>query len=403
MAKIDWFHEARFGMFIHWGPYSVAGRGEWIYNRECIPAEEYVQKYVDPWKAEQYDPRAWARLAKEAGMRYMVLTARHHDGFCLWDTKTTDWRATARGPGRDLVGPYVEAARAEGLRVGLYYSGADWHHPDYPDGYARDWPTEWPDPAAHKRFVDYAKAQIEELLTRYGTIDILWYDGCAPGPFADDGFNEWVYSLAPEILLNDRMGSPCDYENCEQRIVAKEGPWEACMTLNDHWGYHAGDTNWKNEKNVLLMLMETAKGGGNLLLNVGPRPDGAIPEESVRILSSVGEWLGRNGEWLYGSTRSPFSWILAGKLTTKANTVYLHLPFGIAEGEICVAEIANKVLGAKWVDGGAPVPFEQKPDGRLMLRDIPFPLPDPLCATIAIEVEGTPQARREQSTFWIPG
>ncbi len=400
-SKLAWFNEARYGMFIHWGPYSVAGRGEWIYNRERIPFAEYRERYAAAWRAEQYDPRRWAALAKAAGMKYMVLTTRHHDGFCLWDTRTTDWCATRLGPGRDLVRPYVEACRAEGLRVGFYYSGADWRHPDYPDAYARDWPTAWRDEPSHQRLVAYCAAQVEELLTQYGPIDILWYDGCIPCPFADESFNRRVYELQPQIIINERMGKPYDYENSEQTIRAKTGAWEACMTLNENWGYFAGDDNYKTARDVVRMLITCAKDGGNLLLNVGPRADGAIPAESERILRASGEWLARNGEWLYGSTRAPFSWSCSGVLSTKGTTVYVHL-LKSPGPELCVAEIANRVKAARWLHDGRPVRFTQTTD-RLFLHDLPCPLPDPIGLTIALDVEGEPRALTAQGTFWVPG
>ena len=392
-SRLDWFHQARFGMFVHWGPYAVGGRGEWIMNRECIPFAEYRDRYAAVWRAEHYDPREWARLARRAGMQYIVLTARHHDGFCLWDTKTTDWCATRLGPGRDLVAPFVEAVRNEGLRVGLYYSGADWHHPDYPDAYARDWPDNWPDQAAHERFIAHCRAQITELLTRYGRIDMLWYDGCEPRPFADPSFNEYVYTLQPDILLNERNGAPCDFTNSEQRIVAKAGAWEACMTLNDNWGYFASEAGQKPPEAVTRMLIMCAKDGGNLLLNVGPKPDGTIPVASVTTLTQVGTWLKANGEWLYGSSRSPFSWCEANCwLSTKGSRVYVHLLKEFGE-ELCIAEIGNPVLAAHWLHSGEPVAFEQR-GARLFLRGLPSPLTDPLGMVIAVDVEGDPKPFR---------
>ena len=400
---LAWFHKARYGLFIHWGAYSVAARGEWALNRELIPYDEYTEKYVNTFRAEKYDPSAWARLAVDAGMKYAVLTTRHHDGFALWDTETTEFNAARRGPKRDLVRPYVEAMRAAGLKVGLYYSFADWHHPDYPNAYARDWPDDWASPEAKARFQVYYRAQLTELMTQYGRIDILWYDGCLPSPGDGDAVNTHVKSLQPHILINDRNGSPWDIQVCEQAInPAPAGvAWEACMTLNDNWGYHAGDRDYKNPRAVVKMLTETAKNSGNLLLNIGPMADGTIPAESEAILREVGAWLERNGEFLPNSTRSPFSWNLFGKVTTRENFVYLHL-FHSPGSELCLAEIANPVLSVTMLATGAPVAFEQDGD-RLFLRGLPVPLPDPIATTIVFEVEGKPSPLRPQTTFWIPG
>jgi len=403
MARIDWFNEARFGMFIHWGAYSVAARGEWVLNRERIPYDEYRQKYVDNFKAENYDPREWAKLALDAGMKYVVLTTRHHDGFALWDTQTSDFNAAKLGPKRDLIAPYADAIREAGLGLGFYYSAADWHHPDYPGAYFRDWPDTWPDEAKHRSFCEYYRAQLEELMTNYGKVDILWYDGCIPEMGDGAEANARVRELQPDILINDRNGKPWDFCNCEQAIrPAPPGtPWEACMTLNNHWGYHAGDTDYKSPRQVVSMLTETAAGAGNLLLNVGPKADGTIPEESAVILRQVGAWLRRNGEFLPNSSRSPFSWNNFGRLTTKGNKVYVHI-FNSTGNELCLAEIANKVLSAKFVATGRDVPFEQRGE-RLFLRDIPCPLPDPIASTIVLELDGEPRPITKRTTFWIPG
>lgn len=398
-----WFNQARYGMFVHWGPYSVAARGEWIMNREKIPVAEYTEKYARAWRAENYDPASWARLAREGGMKYIVLTTRHHDGFALWDSETTGFNAARMGPGRDLLPEFVAAARAEGLHVGFYYSVADWTHPDYPDAFARDWPESWPDENARKRFIAFYKAQLRELFTRYGKIDMLWYDGCLPAPTDGDEVNAFVKSLQPDLLINNRNGGSWDFHCCEQTVnPAPPGiDWEACMTLNGTWGYHAGDDNWKSARTIVQLLTETAAGAGNLLLNVGPKPDGTIQEPCQAIIREAGAWLFRNREFLPESTRAPFAWCTSGRLTTRANTVYLHLFYSPGR-EFSLAEIGNRVLSARWLDGGAPVDFHQLDDGRLIFNSLPVPLPDPLASVIAIEVEGEPRALRQRTTFWIP-
>jgi len=307
-----WFDEVRFGMFIHWGAYAVAARGEWVMNRERIPAEEYTERYVNSWHAEKYDPAEWAQIAKDAGMGYVVLTTRHHDGFSLWDSRLSDFTAAKLGPKRDLLVPYVEALRNAGLKVGFYYSPASWTHPDYPGPFFRDWPAEkdWADESARKRFIEFYRGQLKELLTGYGKIDYLWFDGCIPENIDGDETLAMVRKLQPGIAVNNRLGKPYDIHCSEQAIKpAPAGqPWEACMTLNDNWGYHLGDRNWKQPYHVVEMLLTCAENAGNLLLNIGPRADGSVPEESVRILREAGAWLKRNRAAVTCSERHPFSW-----------------------------------------------------------------------------------------------
>jgi alpha-L-fucosidase len=336
-------------------------------------------------------------------MRYVTLTTRHHDGFALWDTATTDYNAARLGPGRDLIAPFVDAVRDAGLKVGLYFSVADWTHPDYPAAYARDWPVEedWESDAARERFIAYYKAQLEELMTNYGPIDILWYDGCIPGALDGSAANRRVLELQPEILINERNGEPCDFRVSEQSLKDKPGPWESCLTLNDNWGYHATDENWKTAGDVVTMLLTARSKAGNLLLNVGPRADGSIPAPSVDILREAGDWLERNREFMDSIDRSPFTWNNNAMATVRGNTVYLHITKD-PRGQLCYAEIANKVLSARMVDGGAAVEFDQQDDGRLLLKNLPNPLPDPLVTTVALELDGLPTPITEQKTFWIP-
>ncbi len=405
MGKLSWFHEARYGMFIHWGAYSVAARGEWVANRERIPLEEYSRLYAERFRAENYDPAAWAALAKEAGMRYAVLTARHHDGFALWPTETNDFHAGKVGPKRDLVGPFVEAFRSAGLKVGLYYSPADWSHPDYPGAFFRDWPGngDWKDEPARLRFITYYRAQLRELLTQYGPIDYLWFDGCIPDNLQSREANEEALRLQPDLLINERNGPPWHVKICEQTIKRAEPgvPWEACMTLNSSWGWQEGDAQWKSSLQVVQMLTETAAGAGNLLLNVGPKADGTIPVESANILREAGGWLRRNGEAIYGSSRSPFTWNNWGRVTTRGSRAYLHI-WNPPGDELCFAEIKNKVISASLLQGGIALAFEQQAE-RLFLRGLPRPLPDPVSTTVVLEVDGEPDVITPQTTFWIPG
>ncbi len=402
----QWFDEARFGMFIHWGPYAAAARGEWVMNRERIPVEEYTERYVKPWHAENYNPAEWARLAKEAGMGYVVLTTRHHDGFSLWDSKLSDFNAVKLGPRHDLLVPYVDVLRAAGLKVGFYYSPASWTHPDYPGPFFRDWPSEkdWANEAARRRFIDFYRGQLEELLTGYGKIDYLWFDGCIPGNIDGDETLTMVRKWQPEILVNNRLGKPFDIQCSEQAIhPAPPGQqWEACMTLNDNWGYHAGDHNWKQPYHVVDMLLTCAEKAGNLLLNIGPRADGSVPEESVRILREAGSWLKRNRAAVSCSERHPFSWNnTARPITVRGNRVYLHF-MKEPNGSFCWAELKNKVVSARLLADGRPVAFQQE-GNRLFLKDLPTPLPDTPATTVELELDGAPEAVTAQTSFWIPG
>jgi alpha-L-fucosidase len=402
-TDVSWFNQARYGMFIHWGPFSVGGRGEWLMNRERIPQEEYGKRFVDPFLAEKFDPQSWVDLAREAGMKYMVLTTRHHDGFCLWDTKTqANWKATVRGPKRDLVREYVEAVRSAGIKVGLYYSVTDWTHPNYPGAFFRDWPEGWPDERARKRFVAFYHAQLEELMKDYGKIDLLWYDGGLPKPLDGSVINRRIKEWQPDILINNRNGEPFDFQCCEQAIrPPKPGiPWEACMTLNDSWGFHAADHNWKPAGKVAQMLIETASQGGNLLLNVGPRADGVIPRESLNILREVGQWLKKNDEFLADSERNRFSWLHGGRIGVKGNTIYLLL-FCHGGGEVCTGEVANRVKRVRLLDPPRELKFRQEGE-RLFIKDIPATEPGVLALTVAIEVEGKPEPINPQKNSWIP-
>jgi len=321
--RMRWWHEAKFGMFIHFGLYSVIGRHEWAMEMEGIPVAEY-EKLAEQFNPKPYAAREWARLAKRAGMKYMVMTTKHHEGFCLFDTEFTDYCAPKRACGRDLVAEFVEAARAEGLRVGFYYSLMDWHHPDG----ARCAEDE----AARKRFVKYIHGQVRELMTNYGKIDILWYD--VPWPLDAEGWesakmNRMVRELQPDIIINNRSGLPEDFSTPEQHVRGEPAgrAWEACMTMNDSWGYHKADDNWKTPKQILRYLITCARDGGNYLLNIGPKPDGSVPEESVHILNVVGEWMDKYGHTIYGAEPCDVKRSCFANFTRKGTTLYVHVHF----------------------------------------------------------------------------
>jgi len=383
--RMKWWHDAKFGMFIHWGLYSVLGRHEWVMENEGIPVTEYEQL------AKRFNPKSnaardWAKLARRAGQKYMVMTTKHHEGFCLFNTKTTDYCAPKQAAGRDLVKEYVEAARAEGLRVGFYYSLMDWHHPD--GARCAD------DEAARRRFVDYIHAHIRELMTNYGKIDILWYDVSWPleaKGWESEKMNEMVFRLQPEIIVNNRNKLPGDFATPEQRIQAEEGgrAWESCMTMNGSWGYQRSDDDWKTPKTVIRNLISCARDGGNYLLNIGPKPDGSIPDESIRILSTVGQWMDRNGQAIYATDRCQPRRSNYASFTRKGNTLYAHVHFWPGD-TVVVAGLMTKVKSASLLATGQRVTFAQD-DMRLVLTGLPEKaLVDPI-TTIAIECETEPK------------
>ena len=387
--RMKWWHEARFGMFIHWGLYSVLGRHEWAMENEGIPVAEY-ERIALRFKPKPNAARDWARLAKQTGQKYMVMTTKHHEGFCHFDTKLTDYCAPKQGPGRDLVREFVEAVRGEGLRVGFYYSLMDWHHPDG----ARCATDE----QARRRFVDYIHGQIRELLTNYGKIDVLWYDVAWPldaQGWESEKMNEMVFGLQPEIIVNNRNQLPGDFATPEQQIRADQRAWESCMTLNDSWGYNRGDDNWKPPKTVVRNLITCAHDTGNYLLNIGPRADGSIPEESVRIFSSVGKWMERNGAVIYQSEKcQPRTSNFAG-FTRKGNTLYMHVYFWPGD-TVSLGGLRNKVKSVRLFVSGKEVKFDQD-DFRVRMTGLPEKAPDDPVTTIAIECDGEPQ----QDTLYV--
>lgn len=356
-ARSRWFRDARFGMFIHWGPYSVAGREEWLRSVYRLSIEEY-QPYVDSFVPDEFDAEAWADLAVKAGMKYAVLTSKHHDGFCLFDSAETTYSTMHNGLGRDVVRDFVEAFRSRGIKVGLYYSLIDWAHPDFPAFGDRQHPHR--DDEAYRdrqhdfnRYLDYLHAQVRELCTNYGELDLLWfdfsYDDLTGERWRATELVEMVRSLQPGILINNRLeasggslgslvtDSPTpwagDFATAEQVIPAggfrdaQEAPipWESCMTLNNHWGHFVGDTAYKSSRVLVRKLAETVSKGGNLLLNVGPQPNGRIGENETRILGEIGEWLDRNGESIYGAGSAGLPKPEWGYYTRRGNDVFAHV------------------------------------------------------------------------------
>jgi len=349
---------------------------------EDIPLEDYERL------AKQFQPppnaaRIWARLARESGMRYMVMTTKHHEGFCLFDSKLTDYCAPKQGPGRDLVREYVEAARAENMRVGFYYSLMDWHHPD--------WRNAKNDLEARKRFVDYTHGQIRELMSNYGKVDILWYDMAVPldaQGWRSVDMNEMVLKLQPDIIINNRNLLPGDFSTPEQSTQASKGDWESCMTMNDSWAYLAGDNNWKSPQELVQNLVECARDGGNYLLDIGPKADGSVPEPSVSRLRVIGNWLQKNGDAVYATQKCRFPHGNIGVYTRSGDTLYTIIYYWPGD-TMTVGGVKFKVKSARFLASGLPVSFKQK--GRqLIFSGLPAKAPDDPVTVIAAECDSEP-------------
>jgi alpha-L-fucosidase len=382
--RMKWWHEAKFGMFIHFGLYAGHQRHEWAMENEAIPIAEY-QSFTSLYNPAPESARGWARLAKAAGMKYMVLTSKHHEGFCNWDTKLTNYNAVKFGPKRDVLREFVDAGRAEGLRVGFYYSLMDWHHPDG----ARCATDE----AARRRFVDYTHGLIRELMTQYGKIDVLWYDVSWPldaNGWESDKMNEMVFGLQPDIIVNNRNRLAGDFSTPEQDIIPAAGgrSWESCMTLNDSWGYQRADDNWKSARTVIRNLIACARDGGNYLLNIGPKPDGTVPPESERVLTEVGAWMRVNGDTIYQSEPCNPHTSAYANFTRNGNTLFMHVHFWPG-GDVSISGLRVKALSAKMLKTGAALVVKQD-EYRTHLTGLLVEAPDTPVTTIVIECDGVP-------------
>ncbi len=385
--RMAWWRDARFGMFVHYGLYAQIGRNEWAMSLENYPIDEY-EKLADTFNPKPGSPREWAKLAKEAGMKYMVLTTKHHEGFCLWDSKMTDYNSVKRGPKRDIVKEYVDACREFGLRVGFYYSLMDWHHPD-------SWRCAF-DPEARARFLDYTKGLVKELMTQYGKIDILWYDVSRPFEswegWESVQMNLMVRELQPEILINNRSKLDEDFGTPEEHISAMDRDWEACMTFNGlSWGYtdsaQAKPYSYSAQQ-ILKMLLTVCAGGGNLLLNIGPAPDGSVPEEAVAPLTTVGRWLAENGDAAYGRKTpvgrgGPSG---AGGISVSGKKVYFWDRIWPHQGWMSLGGFMTPLKSVKLLRDGTPVKFEQKGQ-RIILKDLPAECPDKIAGVTVFELE----------------
>ena len=426
--RMKWWREARFGMFIHWGVYAVPAGihngqkinriGEWIMNRGKIPVADY-KLYAKDFNPIKYDPDAWVRMAKDGGMKYIVITSKHHDGFALFDSKVTDWDMVDATPyGKDLLKPLADACRKHGMKLGFYYSHAqDWVHPGgaaarrvategwaNPDSVAIDAYTashegHW-DPAQTTKpmsqYVDeIALPQVKELLSNYGDLAILWWD--TPTGMTDE-FAEKLQaplSLQPNIITNDRLkrpNFPGDYKTPEQRIPKLDEldgkDWETCMTMNETWGYKSWANNWKSTETLVRNLIDIASKGGNYLLNVGPKANGEIPVESINTLKEMGVWMRVNGEAIYGTQKSPLEVLPWGRCTSKIENgksiLYLSVFDWPKDGKLKVPDVKDKVESVTLLASGKKLKFIT---GNELEINLPAAAPDPIATVIKVRMK----------------
>ena len=390
-ARMKWWREARFGMFIHWGLYSLAARHEWVKRNERMSNEEYA-KYFNRFNPDLYNPEEWAKLAKQAGMRYVVITAKHHEGFCLWDSKYTNYKAPNTPYGKDLLKPFVKAFRKEGLHVGFYYSLLDWHHPDYiPDMYHPMFENkEFMKKAKYRNmngYVKYIMNQLTELLTNYGEIDTLFLDFSFPSVDGKKGKgrSDWqsikilnlVRKLQPRIIVDDRLDlldipGGWDYRTPEQfmprRWITYKGkkvPWETCQTFSGSWGYYRDEYTWKSVRQLITTLIETVSKGGNLLLNVGPTARGTFDYRAVERLKGIGEWMKYNSRSIYGCTEAPKEFkkpdncILTYNPKTKR--LYVHVLEWPSLGTLFLDGFKGKIKYAQLLNDASEIQIIKKP------------------------------------------
>ncbi|NOY82045.1 MAG: alpha-L-fucosidase [Kiritimatiellaeota bacterium] len=409
----SWFMHDRFGMFIHWGTYALAARHEWVKNREQIPDDVY-RKYFEYFDPDLYDPREWARTAREAGMKYVVITSKHHEGFCLWDSQYTDYKATNTPCGKDLLRPFVEAFRAEGLRVGFYYSLIDWHHPEFPiDGIhpMRNHPDalKWNETRDVRKYAEYMRNQVRELLTGYGKISIMWFDFSYPtneyrgmkGKGRDDWESEkllkMVRELQPGIIVDNRLDLPsemADIQTPEQfqpregvKIDGKPVVWEACQTFSGSWGYYRDEYTWKSPEQLIQMLINTVSCGGNLLMNVGPTARGTFDDRALDALDVYAQWMRLHSRSIYGCTQSEFQAPRDCRFTQNGKRLYLHV-FAWPFRHLHIDGLAGKVEYAQLLNDASEIrmttPREGEANRETLTLELPVRKPDTVVPVIEL-------------------
>ncbi|MCH8966992.1 MAG: alpha-L-fucosidase [Planctomycetes bacterium] len=413
-SRMEWWREARFGMFIHWGLYAIpAGEwgegtdhGEWILTTGQIPVKKY-EEFVPQFNPVNFDADAWVKMAKDAGMKYIVITSKHHDGFALFDSKVSEYDIMATPFGRDIMKELAEACRREGIKMCWYHSIMDWHHPDYLP--RRNWEDRPSDDADYDRYVEYLHAQVTELLTNYGDIGVMWFDGEWEATWNAE-YGEALFNLCrtlqPNVIVNNRVTVGRagmedankerigDFGTPEQHIPAEGIPgleWETCMTMGRHWGYNKRDT-YKSPRELVRNLIDIASKGGNYLLNVGPRADGTFPPESVAILKNYAEWMGANGESIYGTQASPLGTLPWGRCTAKQVgnkwRLYLHVFDWPADGKLTVPLIGNEESRAWMLDGAERL--TSKTIGNDIVIDVPGAMKNEDATVVVLELPSKP-------------
>ncbi len=421
-ARMKWWQDARFGMFIHWGLYSVpagqwkdeTGHAEWIRTTAQIPLETYNQ-FIDEFNPVKYNPAQWVSLAKEAGMQYMVITSKHHDGFCLFDSKYTDFDIMSTPYGKDLLKPLAEECNKQGIKMCWYHSIMDWHHPDYLP--RRNWETDRSsENAEFDNYVKYMKSQLKELLTNYGDIGVLWFDGEWEKTWNDkrgrDLYN-YVRSLQEDIIVNNRVGasrsgmagfsdskdSPGDFGTPEQEIPATGIPgvdWETCMTMNNHWGYNKYDDNWKSTEDLIHKLIDIASKGGNFLLNVGPKADGTFPQESIDRLKAIGQWMKKYSDAIYGSSASPFKHLEWGRCTQKklkngSTNLYFHIFDWPENNELVIPGLVSDVNSIQFLGQRTRNLIPYKADKSDLVVKLSPREKNQYASVLVVNIDGEPQ------------
>ena len=409
----DWFEAARFGLFFHWGHSSQQGvELSWpmvggnfaLPHCEDIPFDEY-QSTAATFDPQKFEPREWARLAKEMGAEYAVFTAKHHDGYSMFHTKLSDFSVEHSPFRRDIVREWVDVMREAGLRVGLYFSLIDWHHPDYPaftDANRPYSPATWPRPTLEQweRYLQFMFGQVRELLTNYGRIDLIWFDGQwerTPEQWRANELAAMIRELQPEIVINDRLPGG-DYDTPEQFVPSRPParPWEVCLTMNESWGYNPDDPDYKSSRTLVHTLCEIAGKGGRLLLNLGPRGDGTLAPEQLERVREVSDWMRRNGRSIVGTSPGLEPWQFYGPSTRSGETLYLHLLMRPYDAITVRGVPIRRVKSVRELASGNALAFSGRcsvidqllnsdPMGELTI-EVPEPVLDPLATVLAVEI-----------------